>query len=135
MPIIFLVFLGQCYLLYKISGGHSFGDYVLALGAGLALFVGALTYYDTHHHILLYPTKLRIVFQISGLDTSINYLDIKEMIVGDAEASFSSLTIQTKDDKKFVLHFIDHPEQVKKYILTLKDQSQSTNEEDLDLAA
>lgn len=121
LPFVAVVFGLQCYLIYQISSGIDIGNYTFFLGVSLASFVGALLYYDTNHHIIIYQNRLHIYFQIMGVNEEVYFTDIQEMYVPEEDINFSTMVIKTHDDKKYKLHFIDHPYHVKKFILDLMD--------------
>lgn len=125
LPLIVMVFAIQCYVLSQMNPTASIGNYALFLGFTLATLIGSMVYYDTYHLTLLFEDHLYIEFKLTGTKRVIFYHEIKEIITAKDEVSFSSILLRLNDNSKVILHFVDHPRAIKKFIEELKTQEQS----------
>lgn len=109
MPLITIVFGIQCYLIYQFAEGVAVGDYAMLLGASLATFISWLMYYDNNHHVFICRNHLHVYFPLFGKNFEIDYKDIEQIVVPEEECNFSSILVKTKDNGRYVFHFVDFP--------------------------
>lgn len=127
MPLITMVYAVQCYVMWKFSPDMLIGDYAITMGCVLSSFIGTMVYYDNNHHVLIYEDRLHIYFGLTGTNKIIEFSEIDKVISPDEDVNFSNLVIRTKEEKKHVFYFVDHPFLVKKLI-----EKQMSNKENLD---
>ncbi|MDA8793586.1 hypothetical protein N9N67_10075 [Bacteriovoracaceae bacterium] len=135
IPIITFAFAVQCMLIYHFTTGKFLAEFATIVGVGFIALIALLVFYDSNHHIILYKKHMQIYFALMGVNEDINYNDIENITTVDEESSFSTITLQLKDGRKYNLHFIDYPSHVITYILSLKSDEQTDRIKPSDLAA
>lgn len=122
MPFVFILFISQCFVMKYLIHDINIGNYATFLAVSITFIISAIYMYDKHHHVLIFEDKIILYFEPIKIGRTIMLKDIESIIVPKSEVDSSSMIIKTLNNKKYYIHFVDYPHQVKDTILYYKEK-------------
>lgn len=119
LPLITLLFLGQCFLLKSLIQDIAIGNLCFMMGSILITLVGFMYYYDISHTVEVYPNHIVSNFPPFMGQQIINFKDVADIRVADVDMDFSNVKIILHNGDIYSVFFVDNP---KKFYDVLKNQ-------------
>lgn len=107
VPFIVGAYALNCYMILQLGQADLLVNALLFLGAGLVLMISGFITYDLKHQVQFHESFLTISFSPFFYEKKLTYNEIKTVVAGEADQSFTTLTITTTNGKKYGFYFVD----------------------------
>jgi hypothetical protein len=129
-PLIVFAYGIQCWMIATFFPDQKLSHFCMPLAIALVVMLSALVIYDSFSHFEMFESHLKIRFAPLGKTKTINYSDIKDVEILDAEASFTNIVIRMHDDSYKLVYFIDEAVAIKELIAKLSAQKEQEDQMD-----
>lgn len=116
VPIIVVGYAIQCYFIVSMGPVQFAVDSLMFLGGCLGMMIAGFITYDLKHKVEFFDDHLEIHFGLFNYQSSLTYHDIKSVSVSEKEQSFATLTVLSRNGKKFGFYFIDDADKIKQWL-------------------